>query len=295
MNVETEATEAVAPVTETPATSGESQTEAPAQAAEKPEAGAAQEAEGGEKGEKPGQPRKPIAPRISELTRAQREAERERDYWRSRAEAREAKEAAEAKAAADKRPVPADFESYDDYVEKLAEWIADKRVDDKLTKREQEAQRREQDRARQSTFAERVEAARKEIPDFDAVMETADMRVSDHVAEILQESEYGPRLGHHFALHPEALERINAMSATAAAREIGRIEAGFEKAAPAATATEQRSDDSPEPEKTPPKRTAAPPPAKPLGTSRSTEPTLQNADMDSYKKIRKSQGARWAR
>src|SRR4051812_29873569 len=98
MNTETQAAETVAPtepVTETPATSGAASTET-----------VNAEAEQTESGEKQGQQRKPIAPRIAELTRAQREAERERDYWRQSAETREASEAAAAKAAADKKPVP---------------------------------------------------------------------------------------------------------------------------------------------------------------------------------------------
>src|SRR5262245_50189764 len=49
----------------------------------------AENANGGENRDDKGRFRNPVQPRIDELTRKGREAERERDYWRTRAEAAE--------------------------------------------------------------------------------------------------------------------------------------------------------------------------------------------------------------
>jgi hypothetical protein len=105
----------------------------------------------------------------------------------------------------------------------------------------------------------------------------------------LLESDLGPQLAYHFAKNPDVLMRLNSMNPTAAAREIGRLEAtlGQKPATPAGQTTQTQS-------KT--KVSNTPAPAGTLGSQgRATTPALATMSMEDYMKQRKSQGARWAR
>jgi len=236
--------------------------------------------------------RKPVQPRIDELTRKVRENEREAAYWRQRAEA--AAQPKETEKAAEK-PTPDKFADYGEYVEALADWKADQKIDAKLSERDKQAAEKQQAEKRSSTWNERAEAFRKETPRYDDVMSNSDVPIANHVGELLLESEYGPHLALHLAEHPEVADKLNALSPTAAAREIGRLEASFERSAipdPNTDADSQTSEPAPVVK---PKTTNAPPPAKPIGSGRSTSVDLAKAPMDDYVKQRKAQGARWAR
>jgi hypothetical protein len=240
--------------------------------------------------------RKPVQPRIDELTRKARENEREAAYWRQRAEA---KEKAEAEANAPKKPEPKDFEQYNDYVEALADFKADQKVDSKLDERDKAAAKAKAEQTRASTWKERAAKFAESAPDYHEVMQASDVPVAPHVIEALEDSDMGPTIAYHLAKNPEIADRLNAMSPTAAAREIGKLEGKLatdtaptpdpnaetqgERAAPAAPAARA------------PKTTSAPPPAKPLSSGRSTSVDLSKAGMDDYVKTRASQGARWAR
>lgn len=237
---------------------------------------------------------KPPEERIAEITLKHREQERETAYWRQRAEAREAAESAAASAKAAEKPTPDKFNDYSEYVEALTEWKAEQKIEAKLAERDKKSAAEKQAESRQKTWAERTAATLKALPDYEQVISSAaDTQIADHVVEILNDSEHGPRLLYHFAKHPDIAERINKLPATAAAREVGRIEAGFEaesasSAAPESTETEETV--------TPPaRRTQAPPPARPVGSGRSSTKTLADAPMEEFKARRKAEGARWAR
>lgn len=212
--------------------------------------------------------------RIDELTRARREAEREAEYWKTRAGAPANPPAQNA--APPQKPVASQFQSTEDYVEALADW----KVDQKLNQRESQQKQQETATAKVTSWQGKLESARTEIPDFDTVVNGADVPVAAHVADLLFEHDAGAKLMYHFAQNPSALEKLNGMSPTKAAFEIAKIATKF---------------DAPPPLK--PDRTVskAPPPARPVGSGRSTTPSLEEMNMDDFVKTRKSQGASWAR
>jgi hypothetical protein len=217
---------------------------------------------------------KGVQPRIDELTRARREAEREALYWKQVAQG-----AQSPAQAAPKRPAPEDFSDYGQYVEALTDWKANEAVAKRL---EQDATRKVVE-TRAQTFAERQTQARTAMPDYDEVVGGSDTPIANHVGEVIMESDLGPQLAYHFAKNPDVLLRLNGMNPTAAAREIGRLEATL-SAKPAAPAAPTK------------KVSNTPAPAGTLGTQgRATTPSLANASMEEYMAQRKSQGARWAR
>lgn len=215
---------------------------------------------------------KGVQPRIDELTRARREAEREAAYWKQVA----AGQAQSSAQAAPQKPTPDKYDDYGEYVEALTDWKADQAV----AKRMEQDSTRKAAETRTQTFAERQVAARAVMPDYDEVVGSSDTPIANHVGEAIMESERGPDLAYHFAKNPDALVRLNDMSPTQAAREIGKLEATLP--APKAQPSKKLSN--------------TPAPAGTLNTQgRATKPALATASMDEYMAQRKSQGARWAR
>lgn len=239
--------------------------------------------------------RNPVQPRIDELTRDREDARREAAYWRARAEAA----AAPPPPAPEKKPVAADFDTYDEYVEALTDFKAKAIVDERLTDREKKAEERSAETARATTWGSRLEAAKAANPEMDAKLKASSTPIMPHVGEVVTDAERGPELLLYLADHPDVAERLNAMKPMAAARELGRIEGSL----PAAVATPP-SDDPPPPDKdkptdTPPataaRTTTAPPPVKTTGSGRSTTTKLADLPMEQYIEERKKQGAKWAR
>jgi hypothetical protein len=175
--------------------------------------------------------------RIDELTKNWRDTERSRDdamrsaeearrdaqYWRDQA----------LKANPPKTPeVPtsqvktlADFE-YDDvkyqaYLFDQAEQRAVKAAEKRLREQsEADAKAR-----RQTEFKQRETEFEKANPEYRSKTRSPSFPCSDAMAEVCQESDEGPAVLFYLANNPSIAEQISKMPPTAAAREIGRIEA----------------------------------------------------------------------
>lgn len=189
------------------------------------------EAAAGEKKQNP-----KLEKRFSELTKqreaARQEAERERQARLDlEARLREYEQRSQPQQAAepDPKPDPAQFNDAIEYAEALAEWTADK----KLRERDQQEMARkaqeEQNRLRQQ-FAERLEAAKSELPDYDEMIASSDVSVSQPVTDAIIESDVGPQILYHLAENPDFARALADKSIAAQLRAIGRLEAQFEKA-----------------------------------------------------------------
>jgi hypothetical protein len=218
---------------------------------------------------------KGVQPRIDELTRARREAEREASYWRGIAQQGQAQQSAPA---APIKPTPDKYDDYGDYVEALTDWKTEQAV----AKRMEQDSTRKVAETRSQTFAERQVATRAVLPDYDAVVGASETPIANHVGEALMESDRGPELAYHFAKNPDVLQNLNGMTPMQAAREIGKLEATLSiKTAPVVPSK---------------KLSTTPAPASTTVTQgRASQPVLATASMDEYMAQRKSQGARWAR
>ena len=196
--------------------------------------------------------------RFSEITKqreeARREAERERAA-RLELEARLAaleKQNQPQKVEVDQEPQPSQFQDAFEYAKALAEYTADKRIED-MKRQEAEAKAAEERQKVINAWTEKVEAAKSELPDFDDMVASSDVVVSDAIRDAILESDVGPKVLYHLAENADLAKKIAGMSERAALREIGKLEARFEKAQ--------------EPEAKPVTRSKAPPPVQPIKAS----------------------------
>lgn len=295
---------APAPVAATPAAPTPP---APAPAAKTGEA-VVEEVEGeGDGQQTPVGGRKPIQPRINELTRARHDAEREAAYWKGVATAKGGTTNASAEApapAAPPKPTVDKFQTYDEFVEALTDWKTDRAVEKALANTnkvieerttQQTAQQREA--SLNDNWAQRQEATKKVLIDYDEVVAESDVPIAPHVGELLLESDHGPAIAYKLAKDPSIAEKLNKLSPTAAAKEIGKMEAAFDHDVAASPAAAPAEASSPAPASAavvkPVSKAPTPPNTLPQSTART--PDLAKMGMDDYVKARKAQGARWGR
>lgn len=228
---------------------------------------------------KEGRQAKPgVQTRIDELTRARREAEREAEYWKNRAQGTGAAAAKEA----EKGPPTRDkYETDEAYMDALTDY----KVDQKLAARDQQKAQQATLTERATTWQEKLETAKTEIPDFAAVMEAADTPCAPHVAELIMEADNGAKILHHLAQNPEQVEKMNGMSPAKVAMELGKLSVKFDTP-PAAASSEPAG-------KTVSK--APPPASRTVGAGRAMDTPLGELPMEDYIATRKAQGASWAR
>jgi hypothetical protein len=172
--------------------------------------------------------------RINEITRQKYEAQREAEYWKAKAE--ELKTAPAAPAT--EKPVVSDFDDYESFVEALADWKAEQKVSEVLTKREQEQKQREAETQAKTAWEERVEKVREELPDYDEVIFSDAFRtlpVSAAMAEAIEASEFGPKLAYHLAKNPAEAARIASLAPIPAVRELLMLEGKLSVASPPQT------------------------------------------------------------
>ena len=176
--------------------------------------------------------------RFSEITKqretARAEAQREREA-REVLEAKvrdlEAKVTPKAEPAADQEPLPEQFTDMYEYAKALTDYRVDQRMNEEKQKEVQAKAAAERDKVI-NVWADRVKAAKSEIPDFDDMVGSADVTVSNEVRDAIFESEVGPRILYHLAENPEIATKLQGMTLTSALRHIGKLEAQFEKTEP---------------------------------------------------------------
>jgi hypothetical protein len=186
---------------------------------------------------KPTEERKPnpkLEKRFSDITRQREEARKEAQQEREAREKLEAEVMALRQQSApkatnvDAKPQPSQFEDAFEYAEALAEWSTEQA----LVKRDREEKDRRVDEERQKviqTWATKVTAAKSELPDFDDMVASSDVVVPDHVRDAILESDVGPRILYELADNAELAKKITGMSLSASLREIGKLEARFER------------------------------------------------------------------
>jgi hypothetical protein len=202
-----------------------------------------------------------IERRFSEITKqreaARQEAERERQ---ARLELENKVKELEGKLSpppqepteADPKPKPEQFSDMFEYAEALSEWTADKRIREEKAK--EAAQRAEQERQKtMDTWSNRVNDFRSKTPDFDDMVGSADVVVSNEVRDAIFDSDVGPQILYHLAENPDVAKKLQGMTAIGALRMIGKLEAKFEEPAQPQTQRE-----------TAVKTSKAPPPINPI-------------------------------
>jgi hypothetical protein len=180
--------------------------------------------------------------RFSEITK-QREAAREearlereqRERLETRVKELEGRVTPQAQAPQDdvgEEPTPDQFSDMYEYAKALAEYTADK----KMAERDQQELNRKaaaEQEVKFKAWADRVNAAKSNLPDFDDMVQSSDVRVSDPVRDAIIESEHGPQILYYLAENTEIAQKLAGMSLVSAVREIGKIEARYERDAKA--------------------------------------------------------------
>ena len=211
---------------------------AEAQAQSEPEG---EQTEAGQQPEPEKKPNPKLERRFSDLTRARKEAEAKAEAEAARVRELEARlqalqqgqtPAAEPAqpaqvAQADAEPQPGDYSDAFEYAKALAKWSSDQAV--KRVKAE-EAERKANETRQQviTAWAERVTKAKAEMLDFDDMVTSSEVQVTDAVRDAILESEVGPRILYHLAENPELGKKLASMSVASQLREIGKLEGRFE-------------------------------------------------------------------
>jgi hypothetical protein len=172
--------------------------------------------------------------RFSEITKqreeARQEAQRERQArvdLEQRLAALEQQRQPQQQSYIDQEPQPSQFADAFEYAKALAEFSTEKAL---AERDRQVAQAREQEAQQKiiQSWAQKVQDAKAELPDFDDLVAASDVVVNNAVRDAILESDVGPRILYHLAENNDLAKKIAGLSPNAALREIGRLEAKFE-------------------------------------------------------------------
>ncbi len=229
----------------------------------------------------------------AELTKEEKRKKENQERWQRLAnERREAQERARAleeenrqlkeklePPKANSKPDPAQFTDMAEYSTALEDWT---REQTRQQIEQENRTRAETERAAKvaSDWASRIAKTKESVSDFDEVVGGSTAVVSDQVRDAIIESDVGPQVLYHLALHPEDADKMRDMTVAAALRYLGKIEARLEQA--------------PEPGKQEPakpvvKPSAAPTPISPIkGGSTPDNTDGENLSFAEYKAKRQA-------
>lgn len=143
------------------------------------------------------------------------------------------------------RPKRESFETQEAYEDAVADWkYAQRRAEEKAQEERVAAERRQVQILEQAKA--RITRALEIVPDYQEVLEAAELPVPAHIAGYMQESELFAELGYHFAKHPDELRRLQELSQARALVEIGKIESKLQPFAPS-TGAKASNGDKPSP------------------------------------------------
>jgi len=153
------------------------------------------------------------------------------------------------------KPQASQFNDAFEYAEALAEWSAE----NALKQRDAEDAGRKAQKAKEKvleSWNKKIAKAKADLPDFDEMVKSSNVVVSDDIRDSILESDVGAQLLYFLASDEEYAERLTKMPLAKALREIGKLEAKFEaKEIKPPKAEKQREEVS---------RSTAPSPIRPL-------------------------------
>jgi hypothetical protein len=189
------------------------------------------EKEANQEGERKQNPK--LEKRFSEITKqreeARQEAQRERQArvdLEQRLAALEQQRQPQA-TNVDQEPQPSQFSDAFEYAKALAEFSTERA----LAERDRQVAQAKEQEAQQKiiqSWAQKVQDAKADLPDFDDLVASSDVVVNNAVRDAILESDVGPKILYHLAENNDLAKKIASLSPNAALREIGRLEARFE-------------------------------------------------------------------
>ena len=221
------------------------------------------------------EPKPKVKMRFDEVTKQRDLAKQEAEQARQRTQELEqelkaikSQAAPKQEQSRDEKPRPDQFVDAFEYAEALADWSAENAV---MRARQEDVEKKIQvERAKViETWNKRLEDTKSELPDFDDMVASSDVVVSDQVRDAILESDVGPRILYHLAENQELAEKISKSSLITALREIGKLEAKFEKTEPKEV-------------KTVAQKSKAPAPISPIKAGTSEQVIITNTDKMTY-------------
>jgi len=153
------------------------------------------------------------------------------------------------------KPQASQFNDAFEYAEALAEWSAE----NALKQRDAEEAGRKAQKAADKvleSWNKKIAKAKADLPDFDAMVQSSTVVVSDEIRDSILESDVGAQLLYFLASDEDFAKRLTEMPMVKALREIGKLEAKFEaKEVKTPKAEKQKEEVS---------RSTAPSPIRPL-------------------------------
>lgn len=221
------------------------------------------------------EPKPKVKMRFDEVTKQRDLAKQEAEQARQRTQELEqelraikSQAAPKQEQSRDEKPKPDQFIDAFEYAEALADWSAENAV---MRARQEDVEKKIQvERAKViETWNKRLEDTKSELPDFDDMVASSDVVVSDQVRDAILESDVGPRILYHLAENQDLAEKISKSSLITALREIGKLEAKFEKTEPKEV-------------KTVAQKSKAPAPISPIKAGTSEQVIITNTDKMTY-------------
>ena len=173
--------------------------------------------------------------RFSELTKQREQAKAEAQAERQQREALETRlRVLEQQAIPqqvqnfDEEPQPGQFQDAFEYAKALAQFSTERA----LKERDQQEANRKENEERQKTlqsWSTKLEKMKADMPDYDAIVSTANVNVSNDIRDSILESDVGPRILYHLAEDLEYAQKLAAMPTRKALVEIGKLEKLYEK------------------------------------------------------------------
>ena len=194
-------------------------------------------------------PKDKLNKRFEKVSRRAEEAEAKAREYENRLKEYEAKVNEPAvKKVVEGKPDASQFNDAFEYAEALAEWSAENAL---KQRDEQEAVRKQQAEQEKITksWNKKLDKAKAQYSDFDDVVKSANTVVSNEIRDSILESDVGPQILYFLASDEDFAKKLTEMPVIKALREIGKLEARFERKEEPKVATAPRSK-APEPIKT---------------------------------------------
>jgi len=175
-------------------------------------------------------PKDKLEKRFSKVTKRAQDAEARAEQLEARlreVEARANPQTIAQTANVNDKPQASQFDDAFEYAEALAEWSAEKALKDRDIAESQRKAEEERNKVLKS-WNDKVDKAKKEIPDFNDIVSSSTVVVSDAIRDAILESDVGPQILYQIASDDDYAESLTSMSAIKALKEIGRLEAKFE-------------------------------------------------------------------
>jgi len=174
-----------------------------------------------------------VAKRIGDLTKKWRTAEREAEYEKQkRIEAEDKIKELVSKIPSEDRPLKADFDDEDDYIEALTDWKIDTKLKASQVAVTQEIEDKDERKAVTETYTgldSAMSKGKEKYEDFDVLVLNEDLIISPELTQILLDTDIPEEIMYYLASNVEESSRISELDPVRIAKEIGKLEVQLAK------------------------------------------------------------------